>query len=82
MMGNMGFGFGMGLLGWIWMLLFWGALIALAIWLIGLLFPSAKKQNGQQNDSLSAQEILDIRYAQGELSEEQHQQMSQNLQRL
>ena len=82
MMGNMGFGFGMGLLGWIWMLLFWGALIALAIWLIGLLFPSTKKQNGQQNDSLSAQEILDIRYAQGELNEEQYQQMSQNLQRL
>ena len=82
MMGNMGFGFGMGLLGWIWMLLFWGVVIALAIWLIGLLFPSTKKQNGQQNDSLSAQEILDIRYAQGELSEEQYQQMSQNLQRL
>jgi putative membrane protein len=78
-MGHMGFG--MGFFGWIWMLLFWVAIIALAIWLIGLLFPSAKKQGDQQNDSPSAQEILDIRYAQGELTEEQYQKMSQTIRR-
>jgi putative membrane protein len=78
-MGHMGFG--MGFFGWIWMLLFWVAIIALAIWLIGLLFPSAKKQSDQQNDSPSAQEILDIRYAQGELTEEQYQKMSQTIRR-
>ena len=79
MMGYMGSGFGMGFLGWIWMLLFWGALIALSIWLIGMLFPAGKKQKDQSNAPLSAQEILDIRYARGEITEEQYQRMSQNI---
>ncbi|MBN1218347.1 MAG: SHOCT domain-containing protein [Anaerolineae bacterium] len=79
MMGYMGPGLGMGLWGWLWMLLFWGALIALAIWLIGLVFPSAKKRNDQQNDSLSAQEILNIRYARGEITDEQYRSMSHNI---
>jgi uncharacterized membrane protein len=81
MMGHMDFGFGMGLFSWVWMLIFWGVLIALAIWVIGLLFPSAKKQVDQQNDPLSAREILDIRYARGELAEEEYQRMSQNIQK-
>ncbi|MFC1974791.1 SHOCT domain-containing protein [Chloroflexota bacterium] len=80
-MGHMGFGLSMGLWGWISMLLFWGGLIVLAIWVIGLLFPSVKKQGNQQNDPLSAQEILDIRYARGELTTEQYQQVSQNIQK-
>ncbi|HXV97119.1 MAG TPA: hypothetical protein VEC93_01755 [Anaerolineae bacterium] len=36
-------GFGMGLFGLITMLIFWGGLLALAVWLISLLFPSPKK---------------------------------------
>jgi hypothetical protein len=36
-------GFGMGLFGLITMLIFWGGLLALAVWLINLLFPSPKK---------------------------------------
>lgn len=75
----MGIGFGMGFFGWIWMLLFWGALILVAIWLVALLFPSAKKE-GEVDQSLSASEILRLRFARGELSQEQYQEMLQTLQ--
>lgn len=67
--------------GFIWMLLFWGGLIALAVWLVGLLFPSAKRQNDAGNEaSPSAQNILKARYAQGELTAEEYQTMSQTIQ--
>lgn len=79
-MGGMGFGLGMGFFGWLWMLLFWGALVILAIWLIGLLFPATRKQSNDSSASLSAPEILKIRYARGELTEEQYQQMLHTIQ--
>ena len=75
----MGYGF-MGMGGWLWMLLFWGILIALAIWLVSQLFPTNKKQDNRSDAPLSAQEILDLRYARGELSADEYQRMSQNLQ--
>ncbi len=81
MMNGMGFGSGMWFFGWLWMLLFWGVLIALAIWFVRLLFPVAKTQSNDGNNSpFSAQEILKARYARGELSEEQYQQMLQTIQ--
>jgi hypothetical protein len=57
----MGSEFGMSMVGLIWMFLFWGGLILLALWLVSLLFPSAphldssKKSNsgekrGNSND--------------------------------
>jgi putative membrane protein len=77
----MGFGLGMGFLGFIWMLLFWVGLIILAIWLVGLLFPSTKtRQDTANRRTLSAQEILNTRYAQGELTAEQYQEMRQTMQ--
>ena len=77
----MGFGLGMGLFGFIGMLLFWAGLIILAIWLVGLLFPSTKiKQESDSQRSLSAPEILKRRYAQGELTAEQYQEMRQTIQ--
>jgi putative membrane protein len=64
----------------IWMLLFWGGLIALAVWLIGLLFPPVKKQAGDDDRvPSSAQEILKTRYARGELTSDQYQEMRQTL---
>lgn len=36
-------GFGMGIFGLITILIFWGGLLTLAVWLVGLLFPSPKK---------------------------------------
>ena len=77
----MGFGLGMGLFGFIGMLLFWAGLIILAIWLVGLLFPSTKTKPESDNQrTLSAQEILKMRYAQGELTAEQYQEMQQTIQ--
>lgn len=77
----MGFGLGMGLLGFIWMLLFWAGLIILAIWLVGLLFPATKtRPDPADQRTLSAPEILKIRYAQGELTAEQYQEMLQTIQ--
>ncbi|MCQ3977468.1 MAG: SHOCT domain-containing protein [Anaerolineae bacterium] len=76
----MGLGLGMGLFGFFWMLLFWGGLIALAVWLIRLLFPSAQAQSDNHNEeTLSAPEILKTHYAQGELTAEQYQEMLQTI---
>lgn len=66
---------GMGGFGLIWMLLFWGVLILLAIWLVSLLFPAVKKSEPPENALPSALEILKERYARGELSREEYQQM-------
>ena len=74
--GMLGIGFGF-----IWMLLFWGGLIALAVWLVGLLFPATRKQNDAGNEaSPTAQDILKARYARGELTTEAYQEMLQNIQ--
>ena len=75
----MGYGY-MSMWGWLWMLLFWGGLIVLVIWLISRLFPTTKRQDNQSDTPLSAQEILDVRYARGELTEQEYQRMSHNLQ--
>lgn len=77
----MGYGVGMGVLGWLWMLLFWGGLIVLAIWLIGQLFPAAKNQSRLSNEPTSALEILKARYAKGELTQEQYQEMLHTIER-
>jgi putative membrane protein len=68
-------------LGFIWMLLFWGGLILLAIWLINLLFPSISQIPPANTGSalFSARDILDQRYARGELSREQYEAMRQTL---
>ena len=67
----MGLGFGF-----IWMLLFWGGLILLAIWLIGVLFPSTGQQTSNNDArSPSAQDILKARYASGEITAEEYQEM-------
>lgn len=66
--------------GLIWMLLFWVGLIVLAIWLIGLLFPTVTGQKKDDNTSLSAEEILKARYTQGELTNEEYQEMLKTIQ--
>ena len=76
----MGFGFGMGIFGLLLMILFWGGLIALAVWLVGLLFPTVKQPDNSNVHSPSAREILKARYARGELTREQYQQMLQTIQ--
>ena len=73
----MGFGFGMGAFGLLWMLLFWVGLIALALWVVSLLFPAVRNTN---REPVSAREILQTRYARGEISKDDYQEMLQTIQ--
>ncbi len=70
----MGFG-GIGL---ILMLLFWGGLIFGGVWLVKTLF-----NNGQNSPAAprqpSAREILDQRYARGEITREQYEIMKKDV---
>jgi putative membrane protein len=74
----MGFGMGLGLLV---MLLFWGGLIFLAVWLVKTLFSG--NPNNQpakhQDENSDASEILAERYARGEINREQYELMKQDI---
>lgn len=79
MMSNMGgFGWGMGSFGWVFMLLFWGlvivAIVALVKWLIG------QSTNPGTPDQHTAIEILQKRYACGEINTEEYKQTKRQLQ--
>jgi uncharacterized membrane protein len=67
-------------IGLIWMLLFWGGLIVLAVWLIGQLFPAIKEPNEDIDRPLSAEEILKTRYARGELTAAEYYDMLKTIQ--
>jgi putative membrane protein len=78
MMGGLGMGFGM--FGLVLMILFWGGLIALAVWLVRLLFPSANRSLASPSDrNLGAREILDRRFARGEISREEYDLMRETI---
>ena len=69
-----GMGWGWGLLGAVWMLLFWGSIIALVVWGINRL--------SRAGDSSRSQTPLDIaknRYARGEISREEFEQLKRDL---
>lgn len=66
--GMMGFGMGFGF---IFMLLFWGALIWLIVTLV-----NAAQSNKREDDALS---ILKKRYAAGEISKKQYEEMKKAL---
>jgi putative membrane protein len=81
----MGYGFGMGV-GFIGMLMFWLLIVGLAVWAISLIFPAAKRSGSEDGQASStapqtptADEILKARYARGELSQAQYQEMQQTL---
>ena len=69
MMGFGGFGLGMGLFGGLMMLVFWGVLILLVVLAIRALFPSAAMGARE-----SAIEILQRRFAAGEISPAEYEQ--------
>ena len=67
-------------IGLIWMLIFWGGLILLAVLLISLLFPNdSQSPTNYPHASSSARDILDQRFARGELSQEQYREMRQTI---
>jgi len=73
-------GFGMGVWGILLMVLFWGGLVALAVWLVGLMFPAADKHPNATDRPLSAEEILKIRFARGEITAEEYKRIHETLQ--
>lgn len=76
--GGWGWGLAMGL-GWLAMLAFWGGLIVGAILLVRWLGGSIAGPTGESTES--ALEILKRRYAAGEITREEYEQMRQVLQR-
>ena len=66
-----------GLYGWIGLvvnLVFWIGLILLVVWLIRKLFAGSSTVPAEAG-SHGAREILDVRYARGEITREQYEQM-------
>ncbi len=70
---------GFGLTGFFLMLLFWVILILLAAWLIKALF-SMGRNDTTQKDQPNAKEILDQRYARGDITREQYEKMKSDMQ--
>ncbi len=66
-----GYGLGMGLLGWLLMGLFWLVLMAVVIWAVVRLLPARGSASGPVAES--ALDILDRRYARGEIDTETYQ---------
>ena len=76
----MGMGLGFGIFGLLFMLLFWGVLIAVAVWLVSVLFPrSDRKTSAFTDQDLSAREMLDRRYARGEITRDQYEVIKQDI---
>ncbi len=59
------------------MLLFWGVLIIGAIWLVRALFNNGPRLSATNNRS--PREILDQRYARGEISQAEYEQILNDL---
>ena len=72
----MGFGMGFGML---FMGLFWVVLIVGAVWLVSALFQTGRSQNMGGGHSQTPREILDQRYARGEITREQYELMKEDL---
>jgi len=77
MMGWGGFGgYGMGFVGWIFMLVFWGLIIVGLVLVVRWLWDQGRPGTGGADSSL---EILKRRYARGEISKEEFDRMKQDL---
>jgi len=73
-------GFGMGLGGGLVMVLFWVVLIVGAVWLVrGLFSTNQQPPVSSTRSEPNADEILKQRYARGEISKEQYDQMRRDL---
>ena len=76
----MGMGVGFGLFGLLFMFLFWEGLSVLAIWVVGNLFPSNRPpQRSARERDMGPGDILDRRYARGEITREQYELMKKDL---
>jgi putative membrane protein len=75
------FGMGFGIVGLLLMLLFWGGLIFGAVWLVRALFQVGAQSgpSGRTDRDNSPRDILDQRYARGEITRQQYEGMRQDL---
>lgn len=73
MMGYGGMGWGMGWGGMIGMVLLWVVLIALIVWAVTRLLPARRGGGYQQPGQETPEEILDRRFARGEIDLETYQ---------
>lgn len=74
----MGYGWGMGAGGWIAMTIFWVALLALIVWAVVRVFPSGSSRDAGPRPE-TPEEILDRRFAAGELDAPTYQEMRTTL---
>lgn len=76
-----GFGMGFGGIGLILMILFWGGLIFGGIWLVKTVFTNSQQTSSGRPEPRqpTAREILDQRYARGEISREEYEQVKADL---
>lgn len=73
----MGYGWGMGPWGWIFMGLFWVVVIGGIVWAAMALLPGNRRVGPERRES--AREILDRRFAAGELDVEQYRRAREEL---
>ncbi len=73
----MGFGMGFGFIGLLLMVLFWGSIISFFARLVHGGGPQG--MGAPMNGGLRPREILDQRYARGEISREEYERMKQDL---
>jgi putative membrane protein len=73
----MGYGWGMGTAGWIFMVLFWVVVIGLVVWAVVTLTPGSRSDARARAET--PQEILDRRFALGELDAEEYRRAHEEL---
>ena len=66
----MGYGWGMGTTGWIFMALFWIVIIGLVVWAVMALLPANRTGGAAQLESPG--DVLDRRFARGEIDVDQY----------
>lgn len=73
----MGYGWGMGVVGWIFMGLFWVVVLGLAVWAVAALLPVSRPGGPGRREG--PEEILDRRFALGEIDAEQYRRAREEL---
>ena len=68
-----GMGWWMGL-GWLWILILWGGIIALVVWIVKKL-----TEKGQTNSKRDPLDVAKERYAKGEITREEFEQIKKDL---
>lgn len=76
----MGYGWGMSMGGWIAMTVFWVALLVLIVWLVTRAFsPGGAERGTEQSWRESPDQVLDRRFAAGEIDEATYHRMRETL---